>query len=115
MKKKKMGKKQSNKNLDDLYNSIIKSKTIDMSINYSREESNQSSIKRNEIFIKKYVPDVNKEEFINRAEKAKNENTLLKNDEINIINNQGSDSSFNQLLSLQLLIQKHSGLKELCK
>ena len=44
-----------------------------------------------------------------------NENTLLKNDEINIINNQSSDSSFNQLLSLQLLIQKHSGLKELCK
>ena len=24
------------------------------------------------------------------------------------------DDSFNQLLSLQLLIQKHSGLKELC-
>ena len=44
-----------------------------------------------------------------------NEDNLLKNDEINIINNQGSDSSFNQLLSLQLLIQKHSGLKELCK
>ena len=44
-----------------------------------------------------------------------NDDTLLKNDEINIINNQGSDSSFNQLLSLQLLIQKHSGLKELCK
>ena len=44
-----------------------------------------------------------------------NENSLLKNDEINIINNQCSDSSFNQLLSLQLLIQKHSGLKELCK
>ncbi len=26
-----------------------------------------------------------------------------------------NDKSFNQLLSLQLLIQKHSGLKELCK
>ena len=44
-----------------------------------------------------------------------NDDTLLKNDEINIINNQGPDSSFNQLLSLQLLIQKHSGLKEICK
>ena len=44
-----------------------------------------------------------------------NEDNLLKNDEINIINNKGPDSSFNQLLSLQLLIQKHSGLKELCK
>ena len=44
-----------------------------------------------------------------------NDDTLLKNDEINIINNQGPDSSFNQLLELQLLIQKHSGLKEICK
>ena len=26
-----------------------------------------------------------------------------------------SNKSFNQLLKLQLLIQKHSGLKELCK
>ena len=34
-----------------------------------------------------------------------NDDTLLKNDEINIINNQGPDSSFNQLLALQLLIQ----------
>ena len=44
-----------------------------------------------------------------------NDDSLLKNDEINIINNQGPDSSFNQLLELQLLIQKHSGLKEICK
>ena len=34
----------------------------------------------------------------------------------NIIKDQiEEDDSFNQLLSLQLLIQKHSGLKELCK
>ena len=52
---------------------------------------------------------------ITRDNYKMNDDTLLKNDEINIINNQGSDSSFNQLLSLQLLIQKHSGLKELCK
>ena len=30
-------------------------------------------------------------------------------------NNNGNDNSFNQLQALQLLIQKHSGLKELCK
>ena len=30
-------------------------------------------------------------------------------------NSNDNDSSFNQLLALQLLIQKHSGLKELCK
>jgi len=30
-------------------------------------------------------------------------------------NNEDSDGSFNQLLALQLLIQKQTGLKELCK
>ena len=29
--------------------------------------------------------------------------------------NKNNNNSFNQLLALQLLIQKHSGLKELCK
>jgi hypothetical protein len=29
--------------------------------------------------------------------------------------NEDNDCSFNQLLALQLLIQKHTGLKELCK
>ena len=52
---------------------------------------------------------------ITRDNYKMNDDTLLKNDEINIINNQGPDSSFNQLLELQLLIQKHSGLKEICK
>ena len=37
-----------------------------------------------------------------------NDNNIIK-DEIE------EDDSFKQLLSLQLLIQKHSGLKELCK
>ncbi len=39
-------------------------------------------------------------------------NTIEK--EVNINNNQ-SQKAFNNLLQLQLLIQKHSGLKELCK
>ena len=30
------------------------------------------------------------------------------------INNKDNNKSFNQLRNLQLLIQKHSGLKELC-
>ena len=34
---------------------------------------------------------------------------------INDSNTINNDSSFNQLLALQLLIQKHSGLKEICK
>ena len=38
------------------------------------------------------------------------------NDEIDeILINQSFPKPFKQLLSLQLLIQKHSGLKELCK
>ena len=103
---KKTGKKQSNKNLDDLYNSIIKSKTIDMSINYSREESNQSSIKRNEIFIKKYVPDVNKEEFINRAEKAKNENKTILMDYFNTLENDITSNNDEDLYSNKVLMKK---------
>ena len=31
------------------------------------------------------------------------------------INNNNDHKAFNNLLQLQLLIQKHSGLKELCK
>ena len=44
-----------------------------------------------------------------------NDRNINENVDKNIINPQDPDSSFNQLLSLQLLIQKHSGLKELCK
>ena len=103
---KKMGKKQSNKNLDDLYNSIIKSKTIDMSINYSREESNQSSIKHNEIFIKKYVPDVNKEKLINHAEKAKNENKTILMDYFNTLENDITSNNDEDLYSNKVVMKK---------
>ena len=43
----------------------------------------------------------------------KNENLEIKRQDPNIIKD--NEQSFNQLLSLQLLIQKQSGLKELCK
>ena len=36
------------------------------------------------------------------------------NEDKNIVNSQIPENSFDQLLSLQLLIQKYSGLKELC-
>ena len=39
------------------------------------------------------------------------ENNIIKDELVNTTNN----DSFNQLLNLQLLIHKHSGLKELCK
>ena len=41
------------------------------------------------------------------------EENLKINDILNI--NNENDNSFNQLLNLQILIQKQSGLKELCK
>ena len=37
------------------------------------------------------------------------------NEDKNIVNSQIPENSFDQLLSLQLLIQKYSGLKELCQ
>jgi len=41
---------------------------------------------------------------------------ILENNDNNQTNEKlEDDNSFNKLLSLQLLIQKHSGLKELCK
>ena len=47
------------------------------------------------------------------------ENELKDNFKINEIkninNNENNDKTFNQLLNFQLLVQKHSGLKEICK
>lgn len=43
-----------------------------------------------------------------------NNDTINNLNEINNKSNNENDSSFNQLLTLQLLIQKHSGLQELC-
>ena len=42
-------------------------------------------------------------------------NQFENNDNNQINEKLKDDNSFNKLLSLQLLIQKHSGLKELCK
>ena len=39
----------------------------------------------------------------------------IKNETLKENNNKDDDNSFHQLLNLQLLIQKYTGLKELCK
>ena len=49
------------------------------------------------------------QEHFKITEKDETENDTKNED------NNGENASFNQLLSLQLLIQRHSGLKELCK
>ena len=43
------------------------------------------------------------------------EKAPIENEIKNQIDKENPQDSFSQLLSLQLLIQKHSGLKELCK
>ena len=43
------------------------------------------------------------------------DNSIEEKEKILELINNDTDNSFNQLLALQLLIQKHSGLKELCK
>ena len=58
------------------------------------------------------------ENIINKIIKDKykiKENESYEKDIYNKETNKGNDNSFDQLLSLQLMIQKYSGLKELCK
>ena len=43
------------------------------------------------------------------------ENKNVENELKEIINSEDKDKSFYQLMNLQLLIQKHTGLKDLCK
>ena len=68
---KKDKKNNSNKSTDELYDTIINSKIIDLSINYSREENSQKCNKRNGIFIKKYTPDVKIADIQEKEENAK--------------------------------------------
>ena len=56
--------------------------------------------------------------FINKKIKENiqiQENKIKENEIKEIVNNGEKDKSFNQLMNLQLLIQKHSGLKDFCK
>ena len=56
--------------------------------------------------------------FINKKIKDNiqiEDNKNIENEIKEIVINEDKDKSFNQLMNLQLLIQKHSGLKELCK
>ena len=72
---KKIGKKINNeKDLEKLYNTVINSKVMDLSINYSREENNRKYNQRNELFFKNYAPDITIDTLEERAEKAKKEN-----------------------------------------
>ena len=43
------------------------------------------------------------------------ENKNVENEIKETINSEDKDKSFNQLMNLQLLIQKHTELKDLCK
>ena len=72
---KKIGKKINNeKDLEKLYNTVIKSKVMDLSINYSREENNEKYNKRNDLFFRNYAPDIVINTLKERAKNAKEEN-----------------------------------------
>ena len=105
---KKAGKKKNATDLNELYNAIINSKVIDLSINYSREENRLKCNKRNGIFIKKYVPDLTIGEFKKRAESAKKENkdslyNYYKKLENDIISHKDNDLYSNKILMKNLL------------
>ncbi len=77
---KKLGKKNrnnnnTNKDLNEFYHKIIKSKVRESCINSQENKKGQIlDDKKFEEFIKKYIPDVTINEFKSRGEKAKNEN-----------------------------------------
>ena len=59
---------------------------------------------------------MSKKNIINKVIQNNYKINQLENNDNNQTNEKlEDDNSFNKLLSLQLLIQKHSGLKELCK
>ena len=59
---------------------------------------------------------MSKKNIINKVIQDNYKINKLENNDNNQTNEKlEDDNSFNKLLSLQLLIQKHSGLKELCK
>ena len=65
--------KINNKNLDEVYETIINDKLIEPSINYFRRK-NDYIPNNNDIFMSKYVAEINIKEFEKFAEKAKKEN-----------------------------------------
>ena len=71
---KKSGNKNLKEDLDEVCAKLVKNKTyMDSNINYSREDSSIKINKRNEMFIKHYVPDITINDINKRAEKAKTE------------------------------------------
>jgi hypothetical protein len=62
---------------EDLYKKLVSNK-LDQSINYCRDENlTGGKIKEdNEFFVKKFVPNITKKEFENRALTAKNDNNI---------------------------------------
>ena len=66
-------KKEDDKSLDKIYEKFINSKILDPSINYSKDDTLENH-NNNEIFMNKYVAEININEFEKLAENAKKEN-----------------------------------------
>ena len=66
--------KDNNKSQEELYENIINNKIMDFSINYSKNDNTKKIKDRNNLFVNNYSPNLETEEFENRAKTAKNEN-----------------------------------------
>ena len=66
--------KNNKKTQEELYENIVNNKIVDFSINYSKNENTRKIKDRNNLFVNNYSPNLEIEEFENRAKNAKNEN-----------------------------------------
>ena len=69
----KLGKKINKNNLDDFYNKIINTILMDEII-LSKDQISNKTKERNEIFVKKYIPNLGLEDLKKMEKKATNEN-----------------------------------------
>ena len=96
---------KKNKTQEEIYTKIINSNVIDPSINFSRDDNNIDCQKRNDLFVKKYTPNLGIEdlgEYANKAKDEKNNNLLLY---FNKLENDIKSSNNPNLYSNKILMQ----------
>ena len=92
-------------NIDEFYQNIV-DKILDQSLHFSKEENEKNVNKKDDIFMEKYVSEMNMKEFENRAEKAKKENKNNLNEYyMNLINEMKLNNEQN-LYSNTVLMKK---------
>ena len=59
---------------EDIYTKLITNKVLDPSLNFSKDENSKKNKERNDMFVKKYVPNINNKDLEERANEAKKNN-----------------------------------------